>query len=140
MANESNLSMSVSALRKLFELRLIRFLLVGVLNSLFGFAVFSAIAYFGGQTWEAILGGNVAGILFNFFTIGGVVFRDLALKRLFRFVLAYLGLFTCNLTLIHLMTDAVQVDRITAQAILTVPMAILSYLIMSKFVFVNRRY
>ena len=136
MAEKSELPMN-AFLRKLFELRIIRFLLVGVLNSAFSFSVFAAILYFGGQTWEALLGGNVAGVFFNFFTIGGVVFRELALKRFFRFVLAYLGLFAFNLEFIHLMTSGTQIDRITAQALLTAPMAILSYLIMRKFVFLN---
>ena len=107
------------------------------MNTLFGFAVFSLIAYLGGKTWHALLGANVAGIVFNFVTIGGGVFRDLGLRRLPRFVLAYFGLFVLNLEAIGLLSGAVQIDRIAAQALLTAPMAVLSYLIMSKLVFLG---
>ena len=122
-------------LRKLFNLRGIRFLLVGGLNTIFGFAVFSIIVCLGGQTWHALLGGNLMGIVFNFLTIGGVVFCDISLRRLPRFALTYLGLLSLNLILIGQLTSAFQLDRITTQALLTAPMAILSYLIVSKFVF-----
>lgn len=122
-------------LKKLLDIRVFRFVLVGGLNSLFGFTVFGVIAYLGGHTWQALLGGNVAGIVFNFLTIGGIVFRDLSPKRLLRFVAAYLALFLLNLKAIELLTGAIQIDRILAQALLTAPMAILSYLIMSRFVF-----
>jgi putative flippase GtrA len=122
-------------LRKLFGIRILRFLLVGGLNSLFGFTVFSLIACLGGRTWQAILGGNLAGILFNFFTIGGVVFRDLSLRRLPFFVFAYILLLVLNIESISLLTSVCQIDRITAQAFLTVPLAILSFFVMSKFVF-----
>ncbi|WP_233234449.1 GtrA family protein [Bordetella sp. LUAb4] len=122
-------------LRRLFDVRVFRFLLVGVLNSLFGFVVFSTIAYLGGHTWLALLGGNVAGIVFNFLTIGGIVFRDLSARRLLRFIAAYLGLFLLNLEAISSVTRGIEIDRILAQALLTAPMAVLSYLIMSKFVF-----
>jgi putative flippase GtrA len=130
--------MKESMLKKLFDIRVFRFVLVGGLNSLFGFTVFGVIAYLGGHTWQALLGGNVAGIVFNFLTIGGIVFRDLSPKRLLRFITAYLGLFLLNLKAIELLTNAIQTDRILAQALLTAPMAILSYLIMSRFVFPTR--
>lgn len=125
-------------LKKLFDIRVFRFVLVGGINTLFGFTVFGVIAYLGGHTWQALLGGNIAGIVFNFLTIGGIVFRDLSPKRMVRFIAAYLGLFLLNLKAIELLTNAIQADRILAQALLTAPMAILSYLIMSRFVFPTR--
>ncbi len=127
----------LSLSRKLFDPKFIRFLLVGGLNSLFGFTIFSAIIYFGGQTWHAILGGNIAGIAFNFLTIGGVVFRDLGPRRIPRFLLTYLGLFAINYECIRLLIGISTFSVITVQAFLTLPLAVLSYLIMSKFVFPN---
>ncbi len=127
-----------SLLRGLFDLRGVRFILVGGLNTLFGFAVFSLVAYLGAQTWQALLSSNVAGIAVNFFTIGGVVFRDIGLRRLPGFVLAYLSLFAVNLECIRPLSSAFQIDRIAAQALLSVPMAVLSYLIMVKLVFPPR--
>lgn len=134
---DSPRQMNLLLLRKLFGIRIFRFLVVGGLNSFFGFTVFSLIAYLGGQTWQAILGGNLAGILFNFFTIGGVVFRDFSLRRLPFFVSAYIVLLVLNIEGIALLTSVCHIGRITAQALLTVPLAILSFFVMSKFVFSN---
>ena len=120
---------------KLLDVRGIRFILVGGLNSLFGFTVFSLIAYTGGSTWQALLGSTVAGIVFNFFTVGGIVFRDMGLSRVPRFVLAYLGIFWVNLECIEFVSQFLQLHKITTQAILLAPMALGSYLVMSKLVF-----
>jgi putative flippase GtrA len=125
----------LSLTRKIFDPQFIRFLLVGGLNTLFGFTIFSAIIYFGGQTWHALLGGNLSGIAFNFLTIGGAVFRDLGAQRIPRFIVAYLGLFVINYECIRLLIGICTFSVIAAQAVLTLPLAILSYLIMSKFVF-----
>ncbi|MGT2495245.1 GtrA family protein [Cupriavidus basilensis] len=52
-----------------------RFLAVGVLNMLFGFCAYSAHAsIWDSPTWAALIGGNIAGIAFNFVTTGGLVF------------------------------------------------------------------
>lgn len=125
-------------LRKIFSFRVCRFLLVGFFNSIFGFSVFSLIVFLGGETWLALLGGNVAGVFFNFFTIGGFVFLDLRFHRIPLFVLVYVGLFFTNLKSIEYIIVYTKFDRITAQALLTAPMAILSYFVMKEIVFRNR--
>lgn len=135
VAKDSAPSIKGPMIRRLFDIRVIRFLIVGCINSLFGFAVFGMIAYFGGHTWVALLGGNIAGILFNFLTIGAIVFRDLSPARFLRFVAAYLGLFLLNLEAIGLLTTTTSIGRISAQGLLTAPMAVLSYFIMSRLVF-----
>ena len=114
--------------------RLLRFLLVGVVNSLFGFVVFSAFVVGGASTWTALVGGNVAGLVFNFFTTGGLVFRDLSVSRAPRFVLCYAATLAINAWLIDGLAPVVG-NRIAAQALLTAPMAVFSYVVMAKLVF-----
>ena len=115
--------------------RLLRFLIVGVVNSLFGFAVFSGFIVAGSSTWAALVGGNLAGLVFNFFTTGGLVFRDLAPSRAPRFLLCYLATLALNAWLIDSLAPALGGHRIAAQALLTAPMAVFSYLVMAKLVF-----
>ena len=115
--------------------RLLRFLLIGVVNSLFGLTVFSAFILGGASTWTALVGGNVAGLVFNFFTTGGLVFRDLSASRAPRFVLCYVATLAINAWLIDRLAPVVGGNRIVAQALLTAPMAMLSYLVMVKLVF-----
>jgi putative flippase GtrA len=122
--------------------QVIRFILVGGLNTLFGFLVYSGFILLDSPTWVALLGSNVAGIIFNFFTIGGMVFFDLSPMRFPLFVLSYTAVYVINLELIDLVIAishgriaAMEHGRIVAQAILVLPMAVLSYLILRNYVF-----
>lgn len=116
------------------ESRPLRFLLVGVLNAAFGFAVFGAIALAGASNWLAILGGNLAGIAFNFLTNGALVFRQLAWRNLPRFVASYGVLLVINTLLLGWLEEPVG-HKLVAQALLTPPLAALSYVLMSRWVF-----
>lgn len=118
----------------IFPRRFVRYLLVGGLNTLFGFLAYTVFILLKFPTWAALLGGNVAGVTFNFFTIGGLVFLNLSLSRVPLFVLSYLFIYFINLELIGWITSFVH-GRIAAQAVLALPMALLSYLILSNYVF-----
>ena len=108
--------------------------MIGVVNAIFGFTVFSVFILIGTSTWTALVCGNVAGLVFNFFTTGGLVFRDLGLSRAPRFLLCYLATLLINAWLIAWLAPVVE-SRIVAQALLTVPMALISYIVMAKLVF-----
>ena len=114
--------------------RPLRFLVVGVLNAGFGFCVFSALALAGAPNWLAILGGNVAGIAFNFLTNSALVFRQLAWRNLPRFAASYGVLLVANTLLLGWLEGPVG-SKLLAQAVLTPPLAALSYVLMSRWVF-----
>lgn len=114
--------------------RLARFVVVSVLNTAFGFAVYSAVILLRWPVWAALAAGNVAGLCFNFLTTGGYVFRSLVLSRFPAFASVYLLVYLFNWLLIHWLSDVVQ-GPIVAQAILTAPMAGISYLLLKKMVF-----
>ena len=117
--------------------RFLRFLVAGCLNTLFGFAVYSAAIVAGAPVWVALMVSLVAGIFFNFFSTGRYVFRDLALSRLPRFVLCYLAAYGVNLQLIGWVLKWID-GQILAQAVLAFPMAIFTYLLMVRIAFVSR--
>ena len=117
--------------------RYMRFLVAGGLNTLFGFAVYSAAILMGAPIWLALLVGMLAGTGFNFITTGGYVFRDLSLSRFPRFVICYLFIYLVNLGLIGLLSTWLG-NPILSQAAITIPMAFLAYLIMARFVFPMR--
>ncbi|MBB5192357.1 putative flippase GtrA [Silvimonas terrae] len=116
--------------------RFIKFLFVGGLNTLFGLLVYIGAFKLGAAVWLAILIGNLSGIVFNFFTTGGLVFRSLDARRLPRFVLAYLMVYGINLLSMHWLVP--HWGALPAQVILTPPLVVLSYVLMSRFVFVVR--
>lgn len=116
--------------------RVIRFLIAGAINTLFGFAVYSVFIIAGVAVWLSLLAGMLFGTVFNFFTTGGYVFRDLSLGRFPLFVICYLFVYGMNLLLIELISFWLN-SKILSQAILVLPIAALSYLLMARFVFVS---
>lgn len=114
--------------------RFVRFLGVGGLNTLFGFAVYTLFALTELSTFMVLMVSNLAGITFNFFTTGGLVFRDLGLARVPRFLISYVVIFIINLKLIEWLAPLYG-GRIWAMAIIVLPIALLSYFIQAWFVF-----
>ena len=111
-----------------------RFVLAGIVNTVFGFLVYGATILAGGPVWAALLAGVVAGILFNFVTIGGYAFRQLSVRNFPRFVGCYVVVYLVNLLSIHLLAGT-RLGAVGAQAVLTLPMAVLSFLLMRHVAF-----
>jgi putative flippase GtrA len=118
--------------------RFVRFLIAGGLNTLFGFVVFSLLALSGLSTWIVLIVSNLAGIAFNFITTGGLVFRDMSLARVPRFLVCYGAIYFIYLELIQWLSPAFG-GRIWAMAIIVLPMALLTYFMLSWFVFGVKR-
>lgn len=118
----------------LMENRFLRFLIAGGINTLFGFLVFSLAVFAGLPTWLALIVSTVAGTLFNFFTTGAYVFRDLTCRRLPRFVLCYAMVYVVNLEALGAVQPAIG-SKIAAQAALALPIAFLAYWLLARFAF-----
>lgn len=121
-------------MRRIFQVTFIRFIVVGVINTLFGWCVYSIAILVGLEPWMALLIGNVMGIAFNFLSTGGYVFRNLLLARLPRFVLTYISIYVINLYGLSVIAPWA-LSPIWAQLVLTPLMAVLSYVLLSRFVF-----
>ena len=118
----------------------IRFLLVGVLNTLFGYLLYASLILIGLKYLLAFSISYVAGVLFNFQTIGKLVFKNKNNKLLFRFVGVYVVLYLLNAEGLRI-ADALNVNieyktkMLIASAILVVPMAMVSFVLNKIFVF-----
>jgi len=113
---------------------ILRFLLAGGINTLFGFAVYTVLIVSGAVVWVAVLVGMLAGTAFNFLTTGGYVFRDLSLHRFPLFLFFYFTVFAINLVLIECLSSFIT-NKILLQALISPLLAIISYLLMSRCVF-----
>lgn len=78
------------------------FLLVGMINTIFGYGLFSLFIYLGIRYQLAVLFSTILGILFNFKTTGRIVFKSHNNKLIFRFFAVYGILYLINLLLIKL--------------------------------------
>ena len=118
----------------LLKIRLLRFLVAGAANTLFGFAIYCAALFVGLPVWAALLVGTVAGTLFNFVTTAGYVFQQLTLSRLPRFLFCYALVYVVNLGLIRVLFLWLHDEKLS-QLVLVFPVALFSYALMSRLVF-----
>jgi len=119
---------------KSLELQFIRFLLVGLLNTVFGYSVYAILIWAGFSYPLAILFGTILGALFNYKTIGALVFRSKNNKLLYRFLMVYAVIYLVNIISIKFLKILIPNDYIS-QALLLPFIALLSYSLNRKFVF-----
>lgn len=115
----------------------VRFLLVGGLNTVFGYSVYGISLLFGLNYMLAILISTVLGVLFNFKTVGSVVFKNNSRRLIIRFAAVYVIIYLIN-TLTLTVFNNLEFDLFLAQAVMVLPMAILSFGLNKKFVFSER--
>jgi len=113
-----------------------RFIVAGAANTVFGFAVYAGAVLARAPVWAALMAGVVAGLVFNYLTIGGYAFRQLSRRNFPWFALCYATVYLVNLGLIELLSHK-GLGVIQAQALVTVPLAVFSYLMMRFLVFAS---
>lgn len=85
--------------------KLLRFVGTGVVNTIFGYAVYAALILLGLPYLTALLVATVLGVAFNYFSFGRMVFDGHMNGRVFsKFLLAYSLIYAVNAGLLHLFT------------------------------------
>jgi len=112
----------------------LRFLMVGGVNTAFGYSVYAAAIFAGLRPTLALACAMVCGVVFNFFTTGRLVFREQAGNAFPRFVLAYGVIYLVNLGLLHLATR-LGAGPLLAQALVTPPTVVFTFGLMKLVVF-----
>jgi len=79
------------------------FLLVGLLNTLFGYVCFAFFVYLGLHYTLAVGLATCAGIAFNFQTTGKIVFNNTRTILIFKFIGVYAFLYVLNIGTIELL-------------------------------------
>lgn len=111
-----------------------RFLFTGLINSAFGFGCFAAFLYLGVHYALALALATILGILFNFKTIGRLVFRSNDNRLIYRFTATYAIVYAINITGIKLL-NILGMNAYFSGAILLLPMALLAFGLNKRFVF-----
>lgn len=112
-----------------------RFLLVGGLNTIVGFIVFSLTIYATNGNVGVSLAANIGvGVFFNFLSYGFGVFGSLGGRRFVKFVCAYAILYAVNYFALAIMTEN-GLDVYLAQFINLFYLAPISYLSFNRWVF-----
>ncbi|MGV8835496.1 GtrA family protein [Cellvibrio sp.] len=117
----------------------IRFLVVGVVNTLFGYSIYALLIYLGLSYIYALLFATILGVLFNFHTIGRLVFQSRDKRLIGKFFAVYAITFCLNLLFINLMIKF-ELSAYLAGAFALVPTTILSFLLNKFFVFKGKQH
>lgn len=120
--------------RDLLRQRLARFLAVGLLNTAFGYVVFYLVLSITKHAIAAALFATLAGVLFNFRSLGALVFDSHDKSLLTRFVMVYAAIFAVNVAGLRLF-ETLGVDAAFAQVCLLPLLAGLSYVLNRDHVF-----
>ncbi|MEI6986332.1 MAG: GtrA family protein [Rhodospirillaceae bacterium] len=111
-----------------------RFIVVGVINTAFGYCVFAALILLDVTSILALFISTTLGILFNYKTTGRLVFRWRDGGRLLPFFCVYVATFCLNIYALWSL-EAWGVRTLTAQALLLPAMVIISYTLIRVLVF-----
>lgn len=121
-------------MRTLLKLQFVRYILVGIGNTAFGYGAYAALLFVGLEYRLASLLALVLGIAFSFTTQGTVVFRNATRVTLVKFVIAWILLYIFNISLIALLMRA-SLSAYLAGAVATVPVTLASYFVLKFAVF-----
>jgi putative flippase GtrA len=115
--------------------KLFKFLFVGVLNTLVGYSLYALFIYFGLAYPLAVLFSTILGVLFNYLTIGKLVFSHKGESRLMPFVSVYLIVYVLNVYGLWQLEMLGFENKYMAGALLVVPLAALSFVLNKFWVF-----
>lgn len=114
--------------------RLIRFGVVGLLNTAFGYALYALFVYLATLPELALLGATIIGVVFNFFTTGRLVFHNSDNGLFTRFAAAYASIYVLNALALRGAIGA-GLSPFAAQALLLPCCVVGTFAIMRAFVF-----
>jgi putative flippase GtrA len=111
-----------------------KFLVVGAVNTLFGYSVFAGLVLAGMAPMPALVITYVVGILFNYFTTGRYVFGHAGAGALLRFIAAYGVIYLFNVAL-YRAVEALGAGPLLAQALCLPVVAVFSFVLFKFRVF-----
>ncbi|MEO8407472.1 MAG: GtrA family protein [Oxalobacteraceae bacterium] len=124
----------MSAFVDLLEVRSIRFILIGGINTAFSYCLYAVFLFLGMNYVFSNLFALIIGIFFSFRMQGKFVFRNTAKRLLGRFILVWIIIYFANIFLIR---ELIQwgLDAYASGALAIIPIVILSYFFQRFFVF-----
>ena len=108
--------------------------MAGGINTAFGYSVFALFILLGLHYVLAALLSQICGILFNFKTTGTIVFKNRDNRLILRFFSVYALTYLISIGLLKLF-DMAGIGSLVAGAIIVLPIAVVSFLLMRRFVF-----
>ncbi len=112
------------------------FILVGIINTIFGYCCYAAFIYIGIAYPLALLYSTVLGVLFNFKTTGKFVFKNSNNLLIFKFVSVYICTYFFNIILIKFLS--LSFNLYLSGLIAVIPAAMLGFVLNKTLVFKDK--
>ena len=116
------------------KIQFIKFIIVGVLNTIVGYGIYWAMLQLDFNFTIAALVSTLIGIIFNFFTMGRLVFNSENNVLFYKFVFVVIFLYLISIAGISFIHNF-DISYEIAGAIIIIPRAILSYILNKNVVF-----
>lgn len=118
---------------KKIDEQFLKFLFVGALNTLVSYFLYAFFVMIGLEANLALFFQYLLGVLWNFKTTGSIVFKNNNNRLIFKFIASYVFTFLINSILLYFLNRVL--NAYISQAILILPIAMLSFMIMKCWVF-----
>ena len=116
--------------------KITKFIGVGLMNTLVGYAIYALLVFAKIPYFAALLLATVAGVTFNYFSIGKLVFKSGGGLIIYcKFITAYVIIYFINVIGLELVIKFFKTGPYFGQALCILPSVILSWLLMRYWVF-----
>lgn len=116
--------------------KMARFVGVGLINTLVGYGIYAALVALRVPYLIALLIATIAGVTFNYFSIGRLVFKSTGgLIIFFKFIAAYGVVYFANAIGLEVSINYLALDPYSGGALCLPPSVVLSWLLMHHWVF-----
>ena len=129
--------MALKRSRTRTPIQFVKFLVVGAVNTVFGYGVFAGLVLAGAPAMPALIATYIMGVFFNFMTTRRFVFERAVGSALLRFVVAYVVIYILNLVLYRLLATA-GANPLESQALCLPVVAVFSFFLFKLHVFKDK--
>lgn len=117
--------------------KFVKFLFVGAINTIFGYTTYAIFVSFSIAPSTALLLSYILSIFWNFKTTGSIVFKNSDNKLIFKFFLSYVFTYWVNNTGLNFLMR--YTNKYIAEAIVILPVAVLSFCIFKFLIFKEKK-
>jgi putative flippase GtrA len=118
-----------------WEYKFFRFIIVGIINTAFGYTLFALLIYLKFHYSIAVLISTILGVLFNFKTIGEIVFNNKSNRLILRFGMVYFITYWLNVFIIFIFKKVISENLYLVGFLALIPVALITFFLNKYFVF-----
>lgn len=117
---------------------IVKFLGVGIVNTIVGYLIYAILVLLNVPYLVSLSIATVAGVTFNYFSIGRLVFKSRSSSAtLFKFLTAYGMVYLLNAFMLNMAIKNFQINPYIAQALCVPPSVFSSWILMNYWVYKN---